>query len=355
MAEKTGTKQAVTTPVADTERVLVEVPALVVDYYLMVITFPRRPRHIGTLEVWKKQAFAKELWKLEEKEELQLRLQAYSPKKKPDVIQKLHKNKIPVPEILKDMSSKEGLTKPAILLGVPCMNYDRHPAGASVDPKDPHDRYDVKDKSIFKIPTYDKSTFMYSGEEAYGLFPRLRLVQALAGNPDNLARVHCGREWRHSHSPSNLQNGHLILDSDGQWSELTATEGCIRVSLLAMRDIFEAFKPIANGSFKWDESRTDPKRGRLPYEVASAGTRKFDRVEPESPDSIGFVYCKEHEDKDWCFYSGVEAAVESQGNPPSNSKAHKLCDTAAWSADSFVRFHKATASTSTMVVMPEYP
>lgn len=341
-------RQASTTPVPDKERVVIEIPELIVDYYLLWITFPRRPRHIGTLVLHKKQAYAKDLWGLSQDEDQQARLTiASASEAKSREIQKLHKNKIPSLEVLKNASPQEGLEAPTPLLAVPCMNFDLHPEGKSVDPKDPHDRYDITNGSLFKIPTFNHAVYLYSEEPAYGLFPRLCMVEAKKGNPDNKARVHCGREWRHTHQTSNLSKGHLIIDQDGQWTDLTGTFGCIRLSLLAMRELFEALKPISTMSFDWQEKKAAPGRTPLPYAQASAGTRKASSKKPDKPEAVGFIYAEEHPDADWCYYAGMRIDTGAPGEtPPLFSDMLEACGSAKWTSQDFIKFHKKVSSVS---------
>jgi hypothetical protein len=314
----------------------------VITYFLVHVTFPHTATHVGSLRVYKKQSLASKLWP-----GAQALLDPTDKK-----IQERHKTT----DADKDEVSRTTLTseesgklmQPEVLLDrVPCMNFDLNK------------EVDIVDKTLIRIRTWheltgvagDKGTFMFTQDAAYGKFPRLAFWVTLA-------RIHCGREWRASHLPDNLRNGHLVRDKDDKWTELTGTKGCIRVSQLWMKAIFEALAPISNMTFTHPE--VVEKDG---YEPSTAGQRRATAKVQAETKWIGFLYAEKAADATWCFAKDLEAnadlsafsegkRAEILGEEGASATSVSVCDTVDWSSAQFVAFHTAEESLANIPPIP---
>jgi hypothetical protein len=336
-------REAVATGTPDQRPVEVTVDP-VVTYFLIYVTFPARARHIGKLRVYKKQSLFSKLW----------------PKAKPlldptaEKIQKQHETTVPdKAEVSRtELSAEESgrLMRPEVVLSdLPCMNLDLN-GGSSPD---------IQDKTLLRICTTAKdnnlnATFWYSNEPAYGCYPRLAFY-------NTEVRVHCGREWRQTHSTANLQNGHLIRDKDGEYTELTGTHGCIRVSWLWMKEIFDAaLAPIATLNFTY--SGYDASKG---YEPSTAGTRRATAKGQAEKSTIGFMYAEQHTDANWCYAKEVDGGsvdlskmsadqrVAILGKGQGETSSISICDSADWrDREKFKAFHEAQSAGTANIPIP---
>ncbi len=368
MCDKEGVKKTVTAAStlkkAAKPAVPVPIPPIEVEYYLMRIKFPPRPKHIGSLELWKKKTTAAELWGDAYTANPIIRGDKDTDQDIAKKIQAKHRKLSPQ----KDTVLKAGGTQ--VLGPLPCMNYDLNASGKLVS----HTGYDIQDQTLMKINTFDNaaasawSTYIYSEEEAYGRYPRLALTKQDGTATE--ARVHCGREWRQRHDGSNNQNGHLLIDEDGELTELTGTHGCIRVSFLWAERIFAELKKTCSYDFSYStkENMTVAKDG---YEPATEGLRKTTLRDAPEPAVIGFLYAEESLEADWCFASSenvtyrkvirtekkVVVEVVRKGKKVKHTETEKVishsdpitvsvCETDTWTKQDYIDFHDPPPVTS---------
>ena len=300
-----------------------------ITFYLIHVKFPKDKLHVGSLELRRCTAKASALWPSK-------RVLAYDGPRSADdplfvnfckAVQRVHQTTKPDAAALLAPG-----TKTVLLADVPSMNFDLNAA------------VDIADKTVLRISVgatpdiksttqVHDGTFWMSDEEAYGRYPRLAFV-------GTQARIHCGREYRRARSTANLTNGHLIRDKDGQWTELTGTHGCIRVSWLWMKEIFAALEPIRNIDFSYSAIKGKDIEADG-YEPATAGQRTISaRAALTEPDSVGFLYA---EQIDECT---VKAATISYQHAKA-SKTASLCESVDWSKQDFVdRAHTANEPTA---------
>lgn len=318
-------RDAVATATSDQRPVEVVVDP-VITYFLIHVTFPQTATHVGSLRIYKKQSLSSKLWP-----SARALLDPTARK-----IQERHQNtaadKAEVSRTTVTAEESGQLMQPEVVLDrVPCMNFDLN------------NEVDIVDKTLLRICTTHldsnaNGAFWFSENAAYGKFPRLAFW-------DTEARIHCGREWRQSHLPDNLRNGHLVRDKDNKWTEITGTHGCIRVSWLWMKAIFEALAPISNLTFTHPE--VDEKKG---YEPSTAGQRRSTPKPQAEKKWIGFLYAEQATDATWCFAKDLEAnadlsafpaakRAEILGGEGASATSVSVCDTVNWSSAQFVAFH----------------